>query len=97
MSVVQRADADGVACGDKLLLFIVVDYHRKFRIELFEHLKPVLMIQRQYDLAVGLALEAVFYTKLLAELSEAVQLAVADYSIVAEVKRLHTAFIQTHY
>ena len=96
MSVVKRSYADGVARSDKLLCLPVIDYHGKLRIELFEHLKPVLSVKRQDDLAVGLAFEAVFCTQLLAELSEAVKLAVANDSVAAEIKRLHTALVKPH-
>ena len=96
MSVVKRPYADGVARSDKLLCLPVINYHGKLRVELFEHLKAVFAVKRQNDLAVGLAFEAVFCTQLLAELSEAVQLAVADYRVAVEAERLHAAFVKSH-
>ena len=96
MSVIQRPYADGVARSDKLLCLPVINYHGKLRVELFEHLKAVFAVKRQNDLAVGLAFEAVFCTQLLAELSEAVQLAVADYRVAVEAERLHAAFVKSH-
>ena len=96
IAVKQRADADGVARGDQAVLLRVVEDHRKLRVEHFKHLQPVLAVERQQDLAVGLTAEGILRGELRAQLAEAVDLAVADDHIAAEMERLHTLLAQAH-
>ena len=45
--VIKRTDTDRVARGDKLVFFTVVNYKRKLRVQHFEHIRAVKLIERQ--------------------------------------------------
>ena len=95
-SIVQRADADGIARGHEGLALRVVDDECKFRVQRLEHLQAVFPVQGQQDFAVGFALEAVLRLQALAHRAEAVELAVADHVAAVQLKGLHAARVQTH-
>ena len=57
MPVKQGPNADGIPGGDEAVGFVVVDDHGKFCVQPPEHIQPVLLVQRQNQLAVGLAAE----------------------------------------
>ena len=96
IAVVERPDADGVARGDILFRASVVKNQRKLRVEHFKHVHAVFKVQRQQDLAVRAADELVFLLKLLFELLEPVDLAVADHIASVALKRLHAAGREAH-
>ena len=78
VAVEQRADTDGVACGDQQLFAAVVQDHGELGVEVPEHVKAVLVVERQDDLAVGVGLERVALgLQIGLDGAEAVQLAVA--------------------
>ena len=45
--VIKRTYTYGVARGDKTVLFAVVNYKRKFRVQHFKHISAVKLIERQ--------------------------------------------------
>ena len=45
--VIKRTDTDRVARGDKLVFFTVINYKRKLRVQHFEHISAVKLIERQ--------------------------------------------------
>ena len=59
VAVEQRTDADGVAGGDETILAGIVQDQRKLRVHVAEHIQPVLVVQRQQDLAVAVGAELV--------------------------------------
>ena len=95
-SIVQRADADGIARGHEGSALRVVNDQCKFRVQRLEHLQSVLTVQGQKDLAVGLALEAVLRLQTLAHRAEAVEFTVADHVAAVQLEGLHAARVQTH-
>ena len=75
----------------------VVDYKRKFRVELSEHIRAVLAIHRKQYFAVRAADKGIFFAQLLAHALKAVYLAVADAVAAVKLERLHSRRIKTHY
>ena len=59
VAVEQRTDADGVAGGDEPILAGIVQDQRKLRVHVAEHIQPVLVVQRQQDLAVAVGAELI--------------------------------------
>ena len=97
IAVEERADADGVARGDETVGLGVINDHGKLGIELGEHLHAVLAVEGENELAVGLGREGVALgLQLLFERTEAVQLAVANRHVAAEVEGLHPLLVQAH-
>lgn len=75
----------------------IIDDDAQTRIEHFEHIRAVLLVERQQYLTVGLALELIALGyKLLAQLLKAVYLAVADGVAAVQLERLHSLRMQTH-
>ena len=97
IAVEERTDADGVARGDETVGLGVINDHGKLGIELGEHLHAVLAVEGENELAVGLGREGVALgLQLLFERTEAVQLAVANRHVAAEVEGLHPLLVQAH-
>ena len=97
IAVEERTDADGVARGDETVGLGVINDHSKLGIELGEHLHAVLAVEGENELAVGLGREGVALgLQLLFERTEAVQLAVANRHVAAEVEGLHPLLVQAH-
>ena len=97
VAVEQRADADGVACGDQQLFAAVVQDHGELGVEVPEHVKAVLVVERQDDLAVGVGLERVALgLQLGLDGAEAVQLAVAGHAVRTAEEGLHALGRQAH-
>ena len=97
VAVEQRADADGVACGDQQLFAAVVQDHGELGVEVPEHVKAVLVVERQDDLAVGVGLERVALGfQLGLDGAEAVQLAVAGHAVRTAEEGLHALGRQAH-
>ena len=59
VAVEQRTDADGVAGGNEPVLAGIVHDQRKLGVHVAEHIQPVLVVQRQQDLAVAVGAELV--------------------------------------
>ena len=75
----------------------VVDYKRKFRVELSERIRAVLAIHRKQYFAVRAADKGIFFAQLLAHALKAVYLAVADAVAAVKLERLHSRRIKSHY
>ena len=96
-AVEQRPDSYGIACGNILMGFSVIDYQCKFRVKLCKHFGAVFFIERQKQLAVGIADKGIaLFLKLLFKLPETVKLAVANNKVSVFFKGLHSAFLNTH-
>ena len=97
IAVVQRADTDRVSGGDELLRLAVKQDQGILRVQHFEHLHAVLLVQRQQDLTVGAAAEgiALFQQLGLAGLI-AVDLTVADHIAAIHLEGLHPLRRQAH-
>ena len=90
IAVVKRADADGVAGGDKYLPLRVVQDQGKLRVQHPEHIRAVLPVQGQQHLTVGLALERIaLLLQLPLQLLKAIDLAVADHIASVQLEGLH--------
>ena len=97
VAVEQRADADRVARGDQQLFAAVVQNHRKLGVQVLEHVQPVLIVQRQDDLAVRIRLKRVALGfQLGLDGAETVQLAVAGDAVRAAEERLHALGRKAH-
>ena len=95
VAVVQRADADGIPGGNQLLA--VIEDHGEFRVQLPEHLHPLLLIQGQQNLAVGIAPEGIALGhQCFLDGPEAVDFAVAHHGSIPPDKGLHACLRQTH-
>ena len=97
IAVVKRPDADGVAGGDELLCLAVKEDQSVLRVQHFEHLHAVLLVQRQQDLTVGAAAEGIaLFQQFGLALLVAVNFAVADHIAAVHFKRLHPLRRQAH-
>ena len=97
VAVEQRTDADGVTRGDKQLFAAVVEDHCKLGVQMLEHSKTVLIVERQDDLAVGVRRKGVALgLQLGLDRAEAVQLAVAGHAVRAAGEGLHSLRRQAH-
>ena len=96
IAVIQRANADGVTGGDKLLLPAVVENAGKLRIQLSKHADAVFFIHGQQHFAVGLAGKGVVLGQFLFKLFKAVNLAVADHPAAVQAEGLHSFRVKPH-
>ena len=97
IAVKQRADADGVARGDKGIGRGIIDNHGKFRIKPGKHVGAVFLPQGENDLAVGIGCKHIALgLECLFDRAEAVQFTVAHGHITAAMERLHALGMQTH-
>ena len=97
VAVEQRTDADGVTRGDKQLFAAVVEDHCKLGVQMPEHSKAVLIVERQDNLAVGVRRKGVALgLQLGLDRAEAVQLAVAGHAVRAAGEGLHSLRRQAH-
>ena len=96
-AVVERTDPDGVARRDQAVLRAVVEDQRKLGVEPGEHPSPELLVQRQQQLAVGIAREGIAQLfQLLALFAPAVELAVAHDLARAAGEGLHAPLVEPH-
>ena len=96
IAIVQRTDTDGVPGGKELLLLPVIEDAGKFRVQHGEHPGAVFLIERQENLAVGIADEGVVFGKLPAEFFKPVDLTVADDPVPVQRERLHSFRVEAH-
>ena len=96
IAVKQRTDADGIAGGDELVLFAIVEDQRKFSVQHAEHLHAVFVVEGQQDLAVGFALQSVFVHHARANRAKAVDFAVAHHGVFAHDEGLHARLVEAH-
>ena len=95
--IVQWADADGVTGGNQLPRCPVIENHGKLCIQHPKHIRAVLPVQGQQQLAIGLTLEGIpLLFQLLFQQTEAIQFPIAHHRIPEGRKRLHSVFIQPH-
>ena len=95
VTIVQRANADGVPGGDEGLA--VKEDHGKFRVQFPEHLHAHFGVQRQQNFAVRVAVEEVpLFLERFPDGPEAVDLAVAHQGHIPPDKGLHSHFVQAH-
>ena len=96
-AVIERPDADGIPGCDELVSFTVIENQGELRIQHPEHLQPVFPVERQEQLAVGIALKHValcFQLQLL--LPPAVELTVTDDLVLPQGEGLHPFIVQAH-
>ena len=97
ITVIERADPDGVPGGDEPVVFPVVENQGKLGVQKTEHVQTVLTIEGQEQLTVGSALKTVAQRfKLPSLFPPAVELAVADDLVLPQRKRLHPFIVQAH-
>ena len=97
IAVVQRADADGIPGRDQPAALPVIQDQGKLRVQLCKHAEPVFPVQRQQQLAVGIAREGIALRLQLPALGPpAVELAVADQLVLPAGEGLHAPLVQAH-
>ena len=97
ITVIERADPDGVPGGDEPVVFSIVENQGKLGVQKTEHVQTVLTIEGQEQLTVGSALKPVAQRfKLPSLFPPAVELAVADDLVLPQRKRLHPFIVQAH-
>ena len=94
--VVQGPDADGVPGSDELPLGPVPQDQGELRVQRFEHLHAVFVVEGQQYLAVGLALKIVFRQQPLPKGPKAVKLPVAHHRVLVEAEGLHAPLVEAH-
>ena len=96
-AVEERADADGIPCGDPGSRFGVIEDQGEFRIQPGKHICTHLFVERQQDLAVTVAGKCIpLPDQLVFYRAEAVDLAVADKEVPVQGKGLHAFFCKAH-
>ena len=95
-AVIQGPNPDRIARGNQFSLRSIPKNQRKLCVQRLEHFHAVLMVQREQDFTVRLALQLIFAQQPVPERTKTVQLAVADNHILLKVKGLHAALVQAH-